>query len=158
MTPELEHYLQFFEDLHGQIEALIKELPLEAVNWRPLEGQEGHAINSVAVLVTHITGAEQYWIGELLGQRPVNRNRDAEFQAVAESIPALCQRLAEAGNLIRQVLTTVDPARLEEVVQVRDHSLTLRWGVIHMIEHIALHLGHMQLTIQLWQAGRGVGE
>ena len=55
MTPEIEHYLQFFTDYHRQLDELIKDLPLEAFNWRPLTNEEGaddHAINSLAVLLT----------------------------------------------------------------------------------------------------------
>lgn len=99
----------------------------------------------------HITGAEQFWVGELLGKRTINRNRDAEFQFVAENATALQQRITETDTMIREVLETVDPARLDESVELRGHTLTLRWGVIHMIEHTAQHLGHIQLTIQLWQ-------
>jgi hypothetical protein len=28
----------------------------------------------------------------------------------------------------------------------------VRWCILHVIEHIAQHLGHMQLTRQLWLA------
>ncbi len=157
MTPEIEHYLQFFADYHRQIDELIKDLPLEAFNWRPLTGEEGadvHVTNSLAVLLTHLTGAEQFWIGELLGGHVINRDREAEFHTIATDVESLRQRLRATDVLVREVLTTVSPARLEESVQVREHTLTLRWGVIHMIEHTAQHLGHMELTVQLWRSQR----
>ena len=150
MTPEVQHYLQFFQDLHQQIEDLVADLPLEALNWRPL-AEDDH-INSVAVLMTHIAGAEQFWIGEQLGGLSIERDRAAEFETVASDISALRQRLADTLEMIEQVLTTVDPARLDDTALVRDQPLTLRWGVIHMIEHTAQHLGHIQLTAQLWRA------
>ncbi len=151
MTPEIDHYLQFFADQHRQIDELIKDLPLDALNWQPLASDDDHAANSLAVLLMHITGAEQFWVGELLGQRQINRDREAEFRAIATDVSSLRRRLQETDELVREVLTTVDPTRLDETVQLRGHTLTLRWGVIHMIEHTAQHLGHMQLTLQLWQ-------
>jgi uncharacterized damage-inducible protein DinB len=154
MTPEIEHYCQFFEDLHGQIEGLLEDLPAEAINWRPLAGEADHVTNSLAVLVTHVTGAEQYWIGQLLGGREIDRQRETEFRVVSDDVESLRQRLRATDQLTREVLTSVDPARLAERVQIREDNLTLRWGVIHMIEHAANHLGHMQLTIQLWRASR----
>ena len=154
MTPEIEHYLQFFADLHRQIEAVITDLPIEALNWRPLADGDDHVTNSLAVLVTHVTGAEQYWVGQLLGGREIDRDRLAEFQVVAEDHDSLRRRLHETDRLTHDVLTTVDAGRLDDTVQVREHQLTLRWGVIHMIEHAANHLGHMQLTAQLWNGSQ----
>jgi len=155
MTPEIEHYRQFFTDMHGQIESLINGLPLEAFNWRPIEDSNDDATNSLGVLLMHITGAEQYWIVELLGQQPIDRDREAEFVTTVTNLADLRARLQKTDQLVREVLTTVDPARLEEQVQLREHQLTLRWGVIHMIEHTAQHLGHMQLTVQLWRQRAG---
>ena len=157
MTPEIEHYLQFFADYHRQIDELIKDLPLEALNWRPLPGDNDHVTNSLAMLMMHITGAEQFWLGEALAGRKINRDREAEFQTVAADVASLRRRLQETDELVREVLTTVDPARLDERAQIRGHTLTLRWGVIHMIEHTAQHLGHMQLTVQLWRARQESG-
>ena len=151
MTPELEHYRQFFGDLHQQIDTLIQDLPAAALNWVPIScGDE--ATNSVAVLVTHITGAEQFWVCEKLGERSIDRDRETEFQVTVSDVAELRRRLQETDRMVHEVLSTVDPARLDEVTQIRDHALTLRWGVIHMIEHTAQHLGHIQLTLQLWRA------
>jgi NAD(P)H dehydrogenase (quinone) len=30
----------------------------------------------------------------------------------------------------------------------------VHWGIVHVLDHTALHLGHMQLTYQLWMGGR----
>jgi hypothetical protein len=34
----------------------------------------------------------------------------------------------------------------------RDRQVTVRWSILHVIEHTAQHVGHMQLTRQLWLA------
>ena len=45
-------------------------------------------------------------------------------------------------------------AELEETRQAWSRTVSVRWGILHVIEHTALHLGHMQITYQLWQSGR----
>ena len=85
MLSEIENYLQRIEDLRGQVGELIPDLPEEALNWRPLERDEDHITNSLAVLAAHVAGAEHFWIGEVVGDYPPTRDRDAEFVTKAES-------------------------------------------------------------------------
>jgi hypothetical protein len=35
-----------------------------------------------------------------------------------------------------------------------DHAVTARWAIHHIIYHSGLHIGHMQLTYQLWNKGK----
>ncbi len=72
MTTELANYLERIEDLRGQISGLVAELSAEALNWRPIEGKDDLAANSLAGLVAHSTGAEHFWIAEVVGGRACN--------------------------------------------------------------------------------------
>jgi hypothetical protein len=38
--------------------------------------------------------------------------------------------------------------------EARDRVIPVRWCILHVIDHTALHLGHMQLTYQLWMGGQ----
>ena len=58
MDAELTSYLDMIEDLRCQVGELVSGLPADALNWRPLEGEGDKATNSLAVLATHIAGAE----------------------------------------------------------------------------------------------------
>ena len=71
MLPELDNYLQRIEDLRRQVSELIADLPAEALNWRPIEGE---ATNSLAVLAAHIAGVEHFWIAEVVGGCPPTRD------------------------------------------------------------------------------------
>jgi uncharacterized damage-inducible protein DinB len=150
-SPELAHYLEFFERFHERIGELIAGLSPEALDWRPLVA-EGESTNSLAVLVTHLTGAQQYWVGELVGRRAARRDRDSEFVVAGIDEARLRQRLDDTLALVRAVLSTVPAERLDERVELPAHAVTLRWAVVHALEHTALHVGHMQITRQLWQA------
>ena len=154
MLPELKIYLQMIGDLRGQVRDLIADLPAEALNWRPLEGVEEHATNSLAVLATHVAGAEHFWIGEVVAGWPPTRERDAEFVAEAGDASGLIERLETVGAETEEVFSTLTAADLDGTRQTRGQTVPVRWCILHVIDHTALHLGHMQLTYQLWQGGQ----
>jgi uncharacterized damage-inducible protein DinB len=154
MVPEIENYLQRIENLRGQIIDLVGALPAEALNWRPIEAVEDHAMNSLAVMATHVAGAEHYWIAEVIGGYPATRNREAEFVTEATDSTELRRRLEKAGQETRDVLSKLSPADLESAREANGRTVPVRWALVHVIDHTALHLGHMQITSQLWQGGR----
>ncbi|MGD2049341.1 MAG: DUF664 domain-containing protein, partial [Chloroflexota bacterium] len=43
---------------------------------------------------------------------------------------------------------------LDEDRQVEGRQVSVRWAILHVIDHTALHLGQMQLTYQLWHNGQ----
>jgi uncharacterized damage-inducible protein DinB len=151
---ELENYLQRIEDLRRQIGELVAELPAEALNWRPIEGDDEHATNSVAVLTAHVAGAERFWIAEVIGHYPPTRDRDAEFATQVRDTSDLLRRLEEVGAETQVVFSTISEADLDGTREVRGQTVSVRWGILHVIDHTALHLGHMQITYQLWTKGK----
>ncbi len=156
MSAELANYLERLEDLRGQVLALVADLPAEALNWRPIEDRQEHATNSLAVLAAHIAGAEHFWIAEIVGGRPATRDRQAEF-ATRASTSADVVRLLEATALeTREILQTLSDADLKEARLADGHRVPVRWCLLHVIDHTSLHLGHMQVTFQLWAGGRSV--
>lgn len=154
MLTELGHYLSRIDDLRGQVRALIADLPAEALNWRPIEASDEHATNSLAVLAAHVAGAEHFWITEVIGSRPATRDRDAEFATVTAGAAELCHRLDEVAAETHQVFAELTPAALDGSREARNRTIDVRWGILHVIDHTALHLGHMQLTYQLWMGGQ----
>lgn len=156
MHPELQNYLNRIEDLHGQISNLIAGLPAEALNWRPTEAVDDHATNSLAAMVTHVAGSEHFWIAEVIGGYPATRNRPAEFAAQVDEAAALVELLQQTGQETRAILSSLPPADLDGARQLEDKSVPVRWAILHVVDHAALHLGHMQITYQLWMSGRGV--
>jgi uncharacterized damage-inducible protein DinB len=157
MNSELKNYLDRIEDLHHQISGLLIELPAEALNWRPIEGKDDHVTNSLAVLTAHIAGAEHFWISEAIGGRPETRDRDAEFVTVATSNTEIIQCLEAVALETREVFSTLREADLlNGMRQVKRHTVPVRWCILHVIDHTSLHLGHMQITYQLWTGGKSI--
>jgi len=154
MHPEADSYLQMINDLRGQVGALLAGLPAEALDWRPIQGLDEHATNSLAVLATHVAGAEHFWISEVVGGCPPTRDRDAEFIATATDASKLIQRLETVGAETQSVFSALTATDLDGAREARGRTIPVRWCILHVIDHTALHLGHMQLTYQLWQGGQ----
>ncbi len=154
MHSEIETYLHRIEDLRGQVGRLIANLSSTALNWRPLENTDDHSTNSLAVLATHIAGAEHFWIAEVIGGRPPTRNRDAEFTVQATAPAELQALLNKTGTETREIFSSLQPSDLATTRNVQGRTVSVRWGILHVIDHTALHLGHMQLTYQLWHRGK----
>ncbi|HLE91491.1 MAG TPA: DinB family protein [Anaerolineales bacterium] len=154
MISELDNYLNRLDDLRNQVSSLIAELPSEALNWRPIEGEDDHVTNSLAVLTAHLAGAEHFWIAEVVGGRPETRDRDAEFVTIAASAKEIIQLLEKTALETRDVFSILNESELNGTRQVKDRTVPVRWCILHVIDHTSLHLGHMQITYQLWTGGK----
>ena len=148
MEPFFQDYLERLLALHHEVAVTIAGLPQPALDWIPAPDS-----NSMAVLVVHLTGAERYWIGDIGLNQPSGRERAAEFQVRGLSAEQLTARLEAAGAYARSALQDLELADLaEQRVSPRDGRLfSAAWALLHALEHTAIHLGHIQLTRQLWE-------
>ncbi len=92
----------------------------------------------------------------MIGRRPATRVRDEEFVTVVDNPAPLLEGLQKVGAETREVLASLTAADLEETREGWGRTVSVRWGMLHVIDHTALHLGHMQITYQLWQGGQGI--
>ncbi len=152
MIHEIQGYLSSLNELRAQLKTLLEGLPAEALDWQPIRGEGEMATNSLAVLAAHLAGSETFWMREIVGRQPVQRNREAEFLTRGVGAPKLTAELDFAGAVSKGVLSALNEGHLEEEREVRGRKVTVRWAILHVFEHTALHLGHMQLTRQLWLA------
>jgi uncharacterized damage-inducible protein DinB len=148
MIKILTEYLDRLQALHIEIQQALDGLPLEALDWKP-----GPKMNSIGVLVTHLTGAERYWVGDVAGQDPSGRVRQTEFQAHGADQADLQRHLSNSLNYIRKVLSNPSLEDLDALrLSLSDgQRYTVAWCLLHALEHSAIHLGHIQLTRQLWE-------
>jgi uncharacterized damage-inducible protein DinB len=152
MNKEIQGYLTTLKELQDQIKSLLEGMPQEALDWRPIPGEGELATNSLAAVVTHLAGSETYLMKEIIGRQPVQRDREAEFVTRGVNVSALKTRLEAAAKSAEEVLSPMTEGQLEESRKLRDRQVTVRWSILHVIEHTAQHVGHMQLTRQLWLA------
>lgn len=137
-----------FLELHSDIAKAVDGIPVEALDWSP-----GSDINSIAVLVVHTAAAERFWIGAVVLGEPSNRVRGEEFQTRGKTADDLKQGVADADNYARAALARLGVSDLDAVrISPRNgQSFSIGWCLFHVLEHTALHLGHIQITRQLWE-------
>ncbi|MCC6801339.1 MAG: DinB family protein [Anaerolineae bacterium] len=141
-------YLERLQTLDRDFIAAFDDLPAEALDWVP-----GADMNSFVVLVVHVTGSSRFWIGDAALDDPSNRNRAAEFQAKGLSHDQLKARFAALEDYARaglERLSLADFAVTSSVV-FDGKPATKGWALLHALEHLGLHLGHAQITRQLWE-------
>ena len=152
MQTFFKEYLSLLQDCHDHILRALDGLPPAALDWVP-----GNEMNSISVLVFHLTGAERFWIGDVAAQDPTERDRDAEFRVHDVEMDVLKKRLA---NNLEYARTTLDKFTIQDLettrVSARDgREFTVAWALLHALDHANVHLGQIEITRQLWeQSGR----
>jgi hypothetical protein len=124
---------------------VVDRLDGHSVNRRPFP----HT-NSVAALVVHSCGVGEFWLGHVGLGRDSSRDRDGEFEAVAT--PAELHAALDAA--VEQIVSDVRALdRGEASATYAEGRQFLEGGdgadsalVVHVIEELFQHLGHMELT------------
>jgi uncharacterized damage-inducible protein DinB len=137
-----------FQELHNDMERVLQELPQEALDWVP-----GGDTNSLGVLAVHTAGSQRFWVGDVVAGEPSARDRDAEFHVRGLDAAQLVERLQRSLRFSRGVLEELSLEDLSavRVSPINQREITVGWALAHALEHTALHLGHMQLTRQMWE-------
>ena len=148
MLSEVTEYLNSLERQRAKIFAVLENAPREMWNWTP----SGDETNSLFVLATHVIGAEHGWIFEILGGGAQTRNRPQEFLAQGDSLDALRAEYERVANETRAIFEKLTEQDLATTRYRESHGdVSVRWIILHIIEHDSEHLGQMELTRQLWE-------
>ena len=149
MEAEVQGYLTEFDILRGQIHESIRGLNDEAANWLPLP----KGTNSIYAIISHLIGSQTHWVRRVIAGEAVQRDREAEFHASGR-LTDLLSRWEKASMESEAILEKLSLAQLGETRTVSGHPewgrITVRWCILHLISHLAIHVGHIQLTRQLW--------
>lgn len=147
MLPFYEALAERFHDLHEEIRNDLNSLPPEALDWIP-----GHEMNSVSVIITHLTGAERFLIGDVILQESSNRNRDAEFLVNGLTAGDLNHRLDETEAYVNKALEklTMEDLSTERIHPRHGNQVKVAWALLHALDHVASHVGQINITTQLW--------
>jgi len=153
MQTFFKDYLNLLQDCHNSILEALEGLPPAALDWTP-----GPDMNSISVLVFHLTGAERYWIGDVAAQDPAERDRDAEFRVHDVEMDILKKRVGDNLEYARNMLNKFTIQDLQTTrVSARDgRKFTVAVALLHALEHATLHLGQIQITRQLWEQSKDI--
>lgn len=148
--------LPFLDTAFDGMLAIAEDLGDDLVNVQPdLPGA-----NSAFAVVTHCVGVADWWLGHQVAGRTVERDRDAEFTATG-TVEELAEAVAGAKERIRDDLATIRPDEpLRDPGRYPSDDPARTWNqaaaLVHTLEELAQHHGHMELTRDLVEANRPV--
>ncbi len=144
----------WFVDLAlSEMAAIVESLGDDLANRRP----PFRGANSAYVILTHCLGVMEYWGGATVAERPVQRDRAAEFSARGEVAPLL-RRAQQARRRLREDIVGLD-AQAKPVTVQRDPDDPVPYTeakgavLLHILEELFQHLGQMEVTRDALVAG-----
>lgn len=143
-----EDYLERFSAHHQRIVKTLAGLSLERIDAKH------PGMNSIGMLVMHLTEAERYWVAGVACEQDYTRDREAEFNSSGLDAQALLTRLEAQRVFLEEAFASLDVSQLDDIrITPRDpDGCTVRWALLHALEHTALHTGHIQILRKYYEA------
>ena len=155
--PTLTAAREIVEESIEGIRGAISGLPADALNWRP--SRDG--TNPIAVLAVHTMHSTRSWLAVAVGAPLPARDRDAEFRTVVDDPGELLETVDGLAEDCRALLAVdaFEPGVMREshlrASSGRPEVVSGAWALLHAVEHLREHMGHAQLTRQLWEGREG---
>jgi len=158
---ELATYRQLFNNMAGDINLLLDDLPAEALLWKPFEFSPWRGpAGSLGWLIAHAISSTYYllrraeWIMGRIEWQAVDGDEGSEEFGASSHDPAYLrarsQRMLDYVHLLLDSLTPHDLDASRPHPKQPDRILTVRYDIQHAFEHMSRHIGHAELTRQLW--------
>jgi DinB superfamily len=149
----VQAFIEESHRLHEQLHANISGLSEDALNWKP-PGET----NSMATLIIHTLGSEADVLRIVRGM-PTDRNRDAEFDGNVRRAKELVEQIHEADALLDELAPGISGENLfiERIRPSAVRTKTPKKGIFWLLNsygHTREHLGHLELTSQLYRSAR----
>ncbi len=156
MNSEIQEYSDLLNILISKTRKHVEGATTEALNWRP----PAEGANSVAVISVHMCGVVRGWTLKGMTGDKRERDRPSEFLAVAddEGYVEFWGRRVRLLSLIDDTLADVNRVlggmSLEDLdetfVAHNGETTNRRYAIVHTIDELAQHVGHLELTLQMW--------
>jgi Protein of unknown function (DUF664) len=141
-----EDYLRFVDGALDGMVGIVTDLGDEGANRRP----DRPGANSPFAILTHCLGVMEYWAGQVVAGRAIERDRAAEFRATGR-VADLVERVGAQRARFADDVSSVDPfAAPRGQVPAADAVLpcgrTQGGALLHVYEELAQHHGQMEIT------------
>jgi uncharacterized damage-inducible protein DinB len=131
---------------------IVSELGDERANRRP----DLPNTNTPYQILTHCLGVIEFWMGHLIGGRENRRDREAEFRASGP----VSDLVGRVEAVQRRLLDDLANANLDKTIEPvpqqgwipQDRAFTQEMVLMHVVEDLCRHHGHMELTRDILQA------
>jgi len=151
---------RLFDDLYKDLDLLLADLPNEALLWQPFEESPWQGpSNPLGKIVAHAVSSTFYLLRRAeysMGRREWgavdgDEGRE-EFGPPNHEIEYLRARAKRSQEFVHSFL---DGATSEELGAMRPHpkrpiNFVARQDLLHALDHLSQHIGHGQITRQLW--------
>jgi uncharacterized damage-inducible protein DinB len=127
---------------------VVSGLDAEALNWKPLDGQE---TNSIAALFAHALDAERFLIASSVDVT-LDRDREAQFRVEVASADELLALIDRTETEVNGWIDSLTEESLATEIARPNRTRTGAWWLLHAIEHSNEHVGQALLTRQLVEA------
>jgi uncharacterized damage-inducible protein DinB len=138
----LDSYRKQFAYYRHLGQATMDQLDDEELRWDDEAGS-----NSVAVIVKHLVGnMRSRWTDFLTtdGEKPW-RARDEEFVDDFADRPALQAAWDGGWEVLEDVLTTLKPEQLTDIIYIRNEGHTVAEAINRQLAHYSYHVGQIVL-------------
>ncbi len=126
-----------------QLDVEIEQYPSDAALWEELPGTK----NCGGVLVQHLVGNLQHFIGHVLGHSGYRRERAQEFLVNQQRTRAdLKKAVQEARSVVLETLRQLDDADLNRAYppgHFGDYEDRIAWVLFRLLSHLAYHIGQI---------------
>lgn len=152
---------RLFDEKFAEVEQLLADLPPAALLWRPFESSPWRGpAGSLGWLLAHGLSSTVYllrraeWTLGRLEWNQVEGDEGKDEFGPANQDPEYLRRRARRVQAL--VHTFFDSVNADDLNQTRPHAkrvdvvLSVQYDVLHALEHLSQHIGHAQLTRQLW--------
>jgi len=149
--PTLEAARSIVDESLDAMRAAIAGASADSLNRRPA----GDDTNPIAVLVVHASSSTRWWLSVALGEPVPERDRPSEFLttvADADELLAVFDPIAADCRALLSTDAAFDAGAMREDPRDGDR-VTAAWALIHAVEHLREHVGHAELTRQIWEDG-----
>lgn len=158
---EITTYRQLFAERYDELKQLLADLPAAALLWKPFEQSPWQGpCSPLGLIVAHTISSTVYLLRRAeyaMGKcewAAVDGDEGSEEFGPANHDPAyLLARIERTQTYVNQFLDGLAAGDLD---QSRAHPkranrlFSARYDVVHAIDHMSQHIGHGQLTRQLW--------
>jgi hypothetical protein len=138
---------QTLKALHSDMQFLIKGVPAAGLNWQP-----GTNTNSLWAITLHTLGTTLHLLSTAADIEPRWQawQRATELAATGEDPGLLLTAIRNMDDFLDKVFSVLEE---ESPATERDwlgKPKPISYLVSHAVEHAGRHVGHMELTRQLW--------
>jgi hypothetical protein len=160
-TTEIAVCRRLFDGKYAEIDQLLHDLPAPALLWKPFDASpwQGPA-GTLGWLIAHSVSSTVYllkraeWtLGRIDWSAVDGDEGSSEFGPANHDPVYLAARCRRTQEYVHHFLASIAPGDLDAGrmhPQRPGVMLAARFDVLHAVEHMSQHIGHAQLTRQLW--------